>query len=273
MEVHDFSTSSPDEIKQTLIDNMGARVCGRMTVDQHESLNNDFMQWQSSQRVHIRRAMMFSLLVVFGLTLFSCQTEEATRAVKNIHQVIYGDDENQHDDFIMGKVAPIDDTVQTYVEPIIMGEIEIQEEEMMMGQVAVMEEHVVEEEPRIVEQEVIHMMGDIAYPIEYLEQIEIPEEQPRYDENGRIIPEEYSTLVYPNPLVDYGTVELALPNKGRFAVTLFDMQGVALMTVHSGKLKEGTHTFKLDGVDLPAGTYMISIQSKDYTDLVRFIKV
>jgi hypothetical protein len=74
LDVIDFTNKTPFEIKGILSDEFssGKRVCGRITNDQLDQLNDDFFQWKSEQEA-FRAVWIFSLIAVFGLTLFSCQ--------------------------------------------------------------------------------------------------------------------------------------------------------------------------------------------------------
>lgn len=74
LDVIDFTNKTPLEIRGILSDEFssGKRVCGRITNYQLDQLNDDFFQWKSEQDA-FRVVWIFSLIAVFGLTLFSCQ--------------------------------------------------------------------------------------------------------------------------------------------------------------------------------------------------------
>ena len=74
LEVIDFTHKSPFEIKEILFQEFSAnkRTCGRITNYQLDALNDDFFQWKNDREA-FRAVWLFSLLAVFGLTLFSCQ--------------------------------------------------------------------------------------------------------------------------------------------------------------------------------------------------------
>lgn len=74
LDVIDFTNKTPIEIKGILSNEFssGKRVCGRITNYQLDQINDDFFQWKSEQDA-FRAVWIFSLVAVFGLTLFSCQ--------------------------------------------------------------------------------------------------------------------------------------------------------------------------------------------------------
>lgn len=86
--VHDFSKMSPDEIKRKLIQLNERELCGRMTPSQESILTEEFERWKSSKQVHVRNAMVFSLFIVFGMTLFSCSSPESESQFRKSHAAL-----------------------------------------------------------------------------------------------------------------------------------------------------------------------------------------
>lgn len=73
-EVIDFTDKSALEIKQLLAQEISQKnqTCGRITNYQLDQLNDDFFQWKN-ERETFRAIWIFTLIAVFGLSLFSCQ--------------------------------------------------------------------------------------------------------------------------------------------------------------------------------------------------------
>lgn len=73
-EVIDFTDKSALEIKQLLAQEISRKnqTCGRITNYQLDQLNDDFFQWKN-ERESFRAIWIFTLVAVFGLSLFSCQ--------------------------------------------------------------------------------------------------------------------------------------------------------------------------------------------------------
>lgn len=84
-EVTDFTDKSPLEIKTILSEKMQAkeRVCGHIENRQLIELNNEFIPWKSDQE-SFRAVWMFSLIAVFGMTLFSCQSTFSKEVVEKM---------------------------------------------------------------------------------------------------------------------------------------------------------------------------------------------
>lgn len=86
LEVTDFTRKSALEIKTILTEKMQAKqhVCGRIENRQLAQVNHDFIHWKSDQE-SFRAVWMFSLIAVFGLTLFSCQSTFSKEIVEKMN--------------------------------------------------------------------------------------------------------------------------------------------------------------------------------------------
>lgn len=86
LEVIDFTNKTAFEIKQTLIDEFSKspRLCGHITNYQLNQLNDEFFKWKNEQDT-FRAIWIFSLLAVFGLTLFSCQNTLSKEMISKLN--------------------------------------------------------------------------------------------------------------------------------------------------------------------------------------------
>ena len=86
LEVIDFTNKTAFEIKQTLLDEFSKspRLCGHITNYQLNQINDDFFKWKNEQET-FRAIWIFSLLAVFGLTLFSCQNTLSKELVSQLN--------------------------------------------------------------------------------------------------------------------------------------------------------------------------------------------
>lgn len=86
MEVIDFTNKSPFEIKSILSNEFSpeGRLCGRITNYQLDQLNDDFFQWKNDREA-FRSVWIFSLVAVFGLTLFSCQNTLSKEMINKLN--------------------------------------------------------------------------------------------------------------------------------------------------------------------------------------------
>jgi hypothetical protein len=85
-EVVDFTGRAAPEIRSLLAESMNKdkNVCGRISPMQMNVLNADFEKWQTNQE-SFRAVWIFSLIAVFGLTLFSCQNSASKEIVNQIN--------------------------------------------------------------------------------------------------------------------------------------------------------------------------------------------
>ncbi|GAB5521940.1 MAG: choice-of-anchor B family protein [Rhodothermales bacterium] len=79
------------------------------------------------------------------------------------------------------------------------------------------------------------------------------------------IPTDLSLDLYPNPFADELRVRLALTEAEQVTITLTDVLGRTVRTVHEGPLEAATHRLRIDTADLASGNYLIRIQTDTFT--------
>jgi hypothetical protein len=67
--------------------------------------------------------------------------------------------------------------------------------------------------------------------------------------------------VYPNPMTGRATVTLALTAPAEVRAAVFDVLGREVAVLHDGLLAAGTHRLAFDGARLPAGVYLVRVES------------
>ena len=77
--MYDFTKLNKEKIKKTLLELKGQELCARILPKQERGLNDEFNYWNLNQKERINKAMLFSLIVVFGLSILSCTTEQEKR--------------------------------------------------------------------------------------------------------------------------------------------------------------------------------------------------
>lgn len=271
--VIDFTNKSSLEIKQLLLANSGNSVCGRIKDQQLEQLNTEFELWKMNSSQSIQRAMVFSLLVVFGLTLFSCTNEKDKQAIQalqaSVSHVIVTND---------AAIAPIAHLSQTSVTSELPQLIHFEERsigckcdyevnEPVQLEEVVLEEYIIQEEREPI------MMGGMTYNVSYVDFLNQTVQPIEYDENGAAIPTELTAKAYPNPTADFTTLELGLPEKERAVIAVYDMSGKLLQTIHDGKIERGTSSYSIDLSEYVTGMYLITIRSKKFNETVRVSKL
>jgi hypothetical protein len=84
--------------------------------------------------------------------------------------------------------------------------------------------------------------------------------------NGLLKPA-ISYTVYPNPAIDNLTVQLS--KTGKTVVTLYDITGREVINT----IKENTSVFNISVAGMPAGIYLLKLQSEDGSTLTKKIEV
>ncbi len=271
--VIDFTNKSSLEIKQLLLANSGNSVCGRIKEQQLEQLNTEFELWKMNSSQSIQRAMMFSLLVVFGLTLFSCTNEKDKQAIQalqaSVSHVIGTND---------AAITPIAHVSQTTVTSELPQLINFEERSIAckcdyeVNEPVQLEEFVLEEYIITEEREAV-WLGGMGYSVSYVDFLEETVQPIEYDENGAAIPTELTAKAYPNPTSDFTTLELGLPEKERAEIAVYDMSGKLLQTIHDSKIERGTSSYSIDLSEYVTGMYLITIRSKKFNETVRVSKL
>ncbi|MGJ8661681.1 MAG: hypothetical protein ACSHXL_06560 [Bacteroidota bacterium] len=85
LDVVDFTNKTPIEIKVMLAQEFSSnsRTCGRITNHQLDQINDEFFQWKSETEA-FKAVWLFSMIAVFGLTLFSCQNTHTKELVNQL---------------------------------------------------------------------------------------------------------------------------------------------------------------------------------------------
>lgn len=269
--VHDFSGKSNDEIKETLRSLIGQKVCGRITQEQEDSLNKEFNAWQFSSRRSIQSAMLFSLIVVFGLTLFSCTNEKEKQTIQHIQQSVSEIVATQ-----INKIEIDEEVSSSEIISIVPQKVQLSiydRQVCAIGYEKIYDEiYVVEEINKIENYHILGGMRASDHYTEYLVQTAI-EKEIELDENGIAIPTEFTSKVYPNPASASTTLEIGVPEKERMVIHLYDMNGKFIQEIFQGKSDRGTFSYPIDLIDLQPGIYLITIHSKDYSETIRVSKI
>ncbi len=80
-------------------------------------------------------------------------------------------------------------------------------------------------------------------------------------------------LVYPNPTRDKTTLSFQVNEDELFNITLFDLKGREVQSIHSGNLKKGRQNFNIDLSNLESGLYTVVISSSDALQTLKIQKV
>ena len=86
LEVIDFTKKSSEEIRETLVLNLGKKVCGHIGKHQLQTVNSNFYMWENQSPQILRSKFLYACILVFGMTLFTgCEnnnTEEINGGIE-----------------------------------------------------------------------------------------------------------------------------------------------------------------------------------------------
>jgi hypothetical protein len=293
-EVHDVSQLSNDQIIG-LIASESKTPCMRMTPQQETTLNIDLGQMFQSKKRNIQRAMLLSLLVVFGFSLFSCndsqqihERNQLQSAAENIIEIVEATSIMPIETKDISQVQAIKQSALPEIirapDPEILVEQEYLLGEPAMYQEVIFEEHYndvidVQRADLIDVQriEVMHTMGVPAIrwdndPSVNLVPIEVSTDLTK-DQNSNLS-ESFSALTFPNPATTFTRLEVKIPNKTEsLGIRLLSMNGEVLQEINDLGAEAGTHEFRIELIDLKPAFYLIDVRYNDQHEAVRLSKV
>jgi hypothetical protein len=78
---------------------------------------------------------------------------------------------------------------------------------------------------------------------------------------------------YPNPAGGRATVEYALPEQSDVTIAVYDVLGRRVATLADGPEEAGRHTARLDGGQMPSGTYFVRMRAEGFQQTRRVVVV
>ncbi len=276
-QVYDFTNKSSVEIKQTLLSLAGQAVCGRITIKQEIELNEEFNQWLNRQNRHsFQSQLLFALLIVFGLALFSCENKKVEQNLKEIQssvaRLISESKMSEKSSPLPPPLAMNLGQIQ-FSPPETMGEISIeptdesreQFDTIGLGQITAIENF--DQKNNYI------YAGGISYHDDYqlfLNENLLPTEE-LTSEND--FAKKSQAKIFPNPAREQTSFEFYVRKKAIYEIALFDMNGKLIETIHDEELKKGNFRHELNLINLNPGLYLIVINSDNLKETVKFTKM
>lgn len=263
--VIDFTNKTNAEIKATFLEMAGKTVCGKIGRSQMEAFNTEEAQvWQLNTSRGFQRALVFSMVVVFGLSLFSCSNDREKKFILEMQHTI-GQTLNE---LPAVEAVPEEAEIATVEVPVVIEAVmPVEIEYQTVGT-----NHEELDEISVISRLERSVVGMMVYHDMTIDVPPYIEEVIEYDENGIEIPKVFMSKAYPNPAVISTTLEIGLPENDFAEIGLYDLGGRFIQPVFTGDLKRGTHSFLVDISDLPSGMYLFAIRSRKYSDAVRILK-
>ena len=284
LDVYDFTNKSGDEIRDILTVNIGSPVCMRIEPKQLDRLNNDFSAWKMNNKHSYQRAWVFTLLVVFGMTLFSCEEDEepVVDRFQKIGQTIL----NQEGD---KKIIDPIDVIDAKVQSTDAGNDQLDEVEVSKSDIAIQGNMMYEPEVQVLEEVQALEEVIVSRDVEHLREIYHTAGIPRMSEDynaylletydGAIdsvdvnIEPKITGLVYPNPASNQTTLQINMPNRGKGEIELFALNGQKIRSIHSGRIRKGESEYPIDLTALETGMYLVVVYSGEMKETIKFSKI
>ncbi len=268
--VHNFAKKSLDEIKIELIKSIDKNTCGRIQNSQAEKLNQAFHVWQMSNKKTMNRAMLFSLIIVFGLSIVSCSNEKDEQLIQNfqtqaIEVLIH---ENKE---VLNEKPISQDSRSLNNFPIYS---EGKTEDSVIQDVKKDTSTVQFVEIECFADVGYYTMGMLSVSTEYQEFLEdtVPEIVDEYDRNGILLPHDFSALLFPNPTISDFKIDLKVAERNIITIQLFSQQGEIIESIKNEEFERGSYSIPVSLTNLPSGVYLVVIHSNKYNKTLRIVK-
>jgi len=278
IDTFDFRHLSDLEVNTLLYQHKDEHLCGRLTATQLTSLNRGYQNWVDQQTPTFRSKFVLALILVFGLSLFSCDHNEA-QTIDSLSAITFVQADAKLD-FVHDIMNNDDFRLADYIEDSTKSQARTSCEnmEVMPGMVANIDE------PRPIEpflqgempMEVIpEIAGGLAVPNyqTYLEEIigDSLKNQPVIENPNSM--SHFAASAYPNPTQGLSTLQINTQEEARFSIQLYDLNGHLIEVVYTGNLVEGTSEFRINLDAYSSGIYMIKIISRDQNETVKVQKL
>jgi len=83
---------------------------------------------------------------------------------------------------------------------------------------------------------------------------------------------ESNLVVYPNPVVNYGTIAFDLTTDSDVAISVYSLTGKLVHSVSKNNVAKGSNTIQFETSDLPNGTYLVRLIAGEMVKTTKFIK-
>lgn len=281
IDTFDFRDLSNHEINKVLLKHKNDHLCGQFTSSQLNQLNQDFLAWKNQKSRSFRSKFMLALIVVFGLSLFSCEEQEE-KVILGL-QTIAQKDRPVEKSLFYQEVDVTDlqsFDLLDYVEEEKLVEIDLPQPEIVLDECeitsSVHKESKLESTgglPVVRNPVMLGAVASVTYT-QYLEEtvdLSVEDTIPRTIEQTNL--GLFEAKAYPNPTKANATLELDIEKQAQFEIQLFDLSGKLIDAIHAGVLVEGQQRFDLELTHLPSGMYFVRVVSEAQTETIKVQRV
>jgi hypothetical protein len=255
IDTFDFRNLSDQQVNKIFLENKGQHLCGQFTKRQLNSLNQGYLDWKNQNTQTFKSKFVLALVLVFGVTLFSCQTQKEQEILTQ-HLTEFTEIAKEKGS-LKGVVELEDVNLLEYInEGVIDGMVTFEVEEITC-------EKVLEDDYSL--GGVSMIAGGVGMKTTdyytYLEATDSAFEEPIIDLYTDAISDKFVGSVYPNPTRDNATLKLEVVKSAEFTIAVFDLSGRFITSIYKGPLTEGTQTFPVDLSYQQTGMYIVTVAS------------
>lgn len=285
IDTFDFRDLSNQEINKILLDNKGQHLCGQFKNEQLEDLNAGFINWKNQQPKTFRSKFIMALLLVFGLSLFSCD-QENKQSITNLQQLQLVQQPEAKAQFIH--------EVLQLPELDLLDFVQLKDDENKSAKVAnptnpVKEPITCEAVTEVNPQELVDfderdyktagipmIMGGSVAQVDYYTYLE---DTVSIIDSSTTLPEKientvkFTSNVYPNPTHSNATVAIEVEIDGQFDVQLYNSAGNLIQIIHQGELVKGRQQFNIDLSGQAMGMYFVRILSQEQFETLKVQRI
>jgi hypothetical protein len=270
IDVYDFSKMDLNQVKLVLKESAGQHMCGKFESKQLDSLNHEFEMWKLNQPKSFQSRFVFALLLVFGLTLFSCEEEDLAQIAK-LNSIELKSSLAEPDKTLANKIFWSQDSI--IVNEMMQLENIEPVECIKMGELAYPEDN----QPEMVPQQWLGAVAggpmiDRSY-YEYLDQTIQPDSATALPQPLISVYNPFETKLFPNPTNGPSNFSIFVNEPAQFQIEVYSISGQKINELHKGELSEGRHQFDIDLSNYNTGTYLIKVWSEKQEETIKLIKV
>ncbi len=274
-----FYNKSIPEIKSILHQNMGKEICGRFAPGQMEAINAEFEACTFRSKKSFQSAFAMTLLVVFGLGLFSCQDKQQETDIIQFQKAtteIVSAFEKGIDLGDAGKGLSKEPLYPQFNLPVLWNWDfdylpfchSVNSWPMMSGGVIYVPSNF---QPWFDNNQLITSYTHFNDSTK-VDSVMINPVSDSVIVETALNPEAFSVLAFPNPTSGMTTIEYRNLEKARYKIDVYDLNGKHYQDVYSGKIDEEIFRKEIDLSELPVGTYLVVIAARNFKETVRVIK-
>jgi len=272
IDTFDFRNLSTSKINTLLLTNKDEHLCGRFTNKQLVALNNGFENWKNQKKKTFKSKFILALIFVFGLTLFSCNTQGESEILALQTITLFGTDTStnyvnevkQEDELDLCNYLTETEEQSNYEKRGMISIDLIVEEE---------EEYVLSGEPIFYREDI---GGTAVAEDDYMNYLEdtvgtnlvICVPQDIHPIGVRL----FEISVFPNPTSLSTNLAINVEIESEFEIALYNLSGKRIKTIYKGILEKGRQVQFIPLNDLQTGIYLVKVIANGQSETLKIEK-